>query len=1675
MRRRLLLFLAIFGTGLALLYWLEGRGSPEDRQARTEPVPTTRTVEDDFIEVPVQIGEGESEHGVEGSLSGKTSIGIFTETKPSVLHVRIEAEDSELQGDSVYELLGVTVRRLDPGTRKLELSIDAESARAQIDTTSDVPIDPDYPILLRGVTAQLLRDVVFAPISLRTDELRGVLADNTLFTDADVVVTGRGLRAIGTGLRIDPETRTLTLASDADLEVRRPGGSTATLSSTGPLEARTREEQGAFAVRAETEARIEIRSAGEARERDAVLSGNEIEILGHTESAGDEPFRIERVTAIENAVIRTADGEFSAARATVRFDAAGIALSALLVGEPQVRIDLRNLSDEGEPVRVELSGVGPLTLDLSPERRGSFELEGASQLHVPSFDATLSAERRMRGVRTQAGRTGKLIAVGGVVGELETGTLTTDEIEFAAVSAQEGEVALLLQSSGPTRSVGTLPDGRAYELEATRGLSYRRVGDAFQVPEARGFSFRVEGAEAFETSAGVLLDFDGETLAFRADEDVSFSSELGRGSGTSLIALGRDSGVLTGEPGRPARFDYADGWLEAQTIDFEPGNLRAEGDAAGAWSTQNVATTLDAPWIELEDVEGERVLTAGGGIDAVVRTEERTLSVEARELELRATLLPDVLKGEDRLGPIALTARDEVIVDYLGEVEFAGRGGLLEVAVEGPASGTGRLLPAEGQRLTSRGRLPGKRVSFELLSDTLEFGEQSLVARNAVLDVDGITVGLTSSEAREPGSVRAISGRLEANADAVLFEESVYIGRFGERGEVWSLDADRALLTAGAPVEGELPVLSRLEAWEGFSLRFDRGMEANGERLEVDREDRKVRMTGNPVQVQVPGANWTAKEFEIDPEIGSVRASAGSLRLVTPSGVSPWTLSYESIEPRIDRDETIQVVRRPIFVDGLRVMRADWAVFWIDPQGFRALTTGSGSSEDFPTVAPPEGAGSTGPPEAPRMPSLFGSLNRDGETAWLRELYLDGNLEMLESGLRMARAGAVYLDFIDGHGWLYDADFTIRSPGRVVRLHADWLRHSADGSLRADSAVLTSCDFDVPHYTVESGSLDIEPRTDPEGEKTSWFVELRDNAIRFADGPALPLPKIGFAMNKDYSVDADQISVFGARPFSIGNSARFGTFVETSVASDMSGLARRFHQFLRKLIPRGSLNLPDLPGGPSFGDLGLGPPPKGELSASAAYLGSRGALLDLGLEIESQDFYRFKIDSAVVFDSGRDRGLIRVPENDRDEVRWWIRERGRIQLGEDSWIDAVFTTQSDPGVQSEFFEGDYLRYEDRETFLNWRRADGEDYANVTVEARPDDWRTEVLEQPNGRLYLGRREVTTWGETPVYYDSNSTVGYMRRIEGDPFYEAGFADGFGDGESLRADTRHRLEAPASLGVWGLRATPYIEGVGTVWSESATGNSSPARAGLLAGLELTSTIWKPLGDDGLHELTGSIGVRTDLASEESGGIPYTFDQIETSIEGSFVDMKLRSLLSTPGAEHRWDLELALTHAQGSPDVPNGFRPLQVKTDYVSSFRDTLFGVYHDGRYDLEGAGPVYMRTIFGIEPYPAVAFGFGHSQGRNSMDQRIYEALTLAARWQVNPKYELIGTQSVSLIDSGSLASQAVVRRYGHDFVFDIEVSFRQGEGSSFSIGVEPLQLFDRPRFAFVERLRYAQQDG
>src|SRR5262249_13834438 len=166
---------------------------------------------------------------------------------------------------------------------------------------------------------------------------------------------------------------------------------------------------------------------------------------------------------------------------------------------------------------------------------------------------------------------------------------------------------------------------------------------------------------------------------------------------------------------------------------------------------------------------------------------------------------------------------------------------------------------------------------------------------------------------------------------------------------------------------------------------------------------------------------------------------------------------------------------------------------------------------------------------------------------------------------------------------------------------------------------------------------------------------------------------------------------------------------------------------------------------------------------NASYLGSRGGLLDLGLEIAAKDNYWLDVYLGLVLDHGEDRGFIRVPESERDSLRRWLRGQAYFLNGDSAWTIS-YTDQSDAGVQSEFYEGQFLRYERSETYVQWHKSSEEYFQQATLKLRVDDTRTDIEELPSYEIYRGRSPLLNIGGLSLIHTGDLTAAYLRRREG-----------------------------------------------------------------------------------------------------------------------------------------------------------------------------------------------------------------------------------------------------------------------------------------------------------------------
>jgi hypothetical protein len=330
--------------------------------------------------------------------------------------------------------------------------------------------------------------------------------------------------------------------------------------------------------------------------------------------------------------------------------------------------------------------------------------------------------------------------------------------------------------------------------------------------------------------------------------------------------------------------------------------------------------------------------------------------------------------------------------------------------------------------------------------------------------------------------------------------------------------------------------------------------------------------------------------------------------------------------------------------------------------------------------------------------------------------------------------------------------------------------------------------------------------------------------------------------------------------------------------------------------------------------------------------------------------------------------------------------------------------------------------------------------------------------------------------PLVYAGDTTAGYLRRREGDALLQGPFGpltpfpDGLGEREVLRADTSHRLEVPVWLGAAGMTATPFVGGRATAWSENADEEDTPTRLVAEAGLRVATTFWTELASGAVHQISPFVEVRGDLAHEEQGGEPVAFDRTEDSVEGLFVELGLRARFGAQGGRSLLDVDLRSVHAS---DVPTGeeggWQPVQVFARLDVEPLGAPVELWHDGRYDLEDGSAPYSLSSLAVRFTDDLRTELAYRRGLalDDPDDTLFEAASVAAIYRWTEKWEFEGRETLSLIDDQSLDNRFVLRRYGHDVVFEIEYSFRAGEGgSTVGVNLRPRLGFHPPRIGYVD---------
>ncbi|MCY2959794.1 MAG: hypothetical protein NTY35_06475 [Planctomycetota bacterium] len=1707
--KRVLLFLLVFGLGLATLWYFRGaRPGPKDATEVQAPAP-----EGEFTEVSLAGKNGQPGKAIGAVLDGPLSMTLRGGTGP-VQHPKLElrAADVDSLGGDLYDLKDVQVEVLDPdrGTKRAQLQSPLARTTLVIDAVTAGGSELKS-VRFTDIDATLFEGTPVVPLRFRSSSVDMDVPRLGFTTTERVTVEGQGLEAEGAGLRAGFGEERVVLDRDGRVRLTLEGGERAILTSgkEGSLVVERIERDGVSTV--EVTAKEGARLAIEGGERTAqigeiTIDARTIHLVGRgptaerknyelvsadaqgdvvAHSAGDE-FRAQRadfvfgdrgrlrLATLEADVVLVRSGDtFHARTAVFEFGDRGVLSKATLTGDPTGDVGIGRFLDIQRPQltdgRAAIAGAGPLVVRVDDGI--VLELTGPATVKVPLAELTVEATQRIEGKVRKDQRGGELHAIGDVRVDYQGKTLRSPSLDLFWKLQADSALTVDAASSGSTSLRGVTEDGRPVALDATGGLEARWLGTKLLVPAAQGVSFAVgaEGApDRVQATAQRVTALDWEARTFTAEGDVTFRGVDGDGDAARVVVRGERDVELFGDDSKRASYRLRrsspdpDQDLRAETrareIRATERRVVAKGDVHVDAEVTTARLDLDAQEVEVEVAPERKGSLDPRPFHVEARRDVRAHIVrgdEVADLDAQWTRIDGRLEPRPGAEPPLevflknVEARGEVHAVYAGP---DGRGALDARADRFTVdeTGKGRLSAGAGRRVTASGTLPGALAAYTISADWIDFDPDSMRASR----VEGGLVDRESAKASKALLRDMRADSVEADREHVLLQGNAHIAGASEQDEDWSLDANSIRVQGDFSDPGAIDAkrVKNLLAQGGFEARMGSRGTARGEKLEG--VPGRVRFEGRPAELALMDAEWRAPWIEYDMANMLLATDKGEITSRPGADGTSWSLSYDSMQPFDQGDTTILVLRNPRLRYGSTQLFADWTLFWVDRDewqrsGKRAIKETAGEPDLLVrSTGDPARRGDEDRPPPNKWQAQLEQIRKSPIFRLLSEVYIEGNVEIYQVGDRSARAGALYFDLVEEHGWIQDADVVVdlemRGLPRSVRAKAEWMRISAGPTLRADTAVLTACDFDEPHYVIETTDLRLTPQVNDVDDRVAFQVTAEGNAIRFEDGLRLPMPPLVYETDAEGNPLVDRLV--------LGNSAKFGAAIGASINTQLGGIGLTVGK-----LAKVAFGLPDIP-------------IKGGWNFDVRYLGSRGLLLGAGLDLRLGDKLDFNAQIDGIPDRRDDSGLVRVDRDDRSLLRTWLHSRGRywLERGDDAeWVDLALSYQSDPGVQSEFFERDYLAYEQKDNYLHWRKANGADYFSGKAKILLED-RTDTAELPSLGAMRGRTKIDTWWENPVYYTGTLDAAYLKRQDGDPRYYEPFPDGLGDREVLRADTKQRVEMPFPLGVLNANVTPYVEGRGTIWSQGVDESTSPARAALLAGIEATTTLWRRSSGGTAHTLSPRIGIRGDIADVETDATPVRFDTTEDPYLGTFLDVGARAHWWKPDTTDRLDIDVQASLGEGvEGPQPDGLQPIAFLGGYFTILGGFPFAITQDGRYDVRENETQYSASAMGFEPVRNVGIELGHSYGRDALDDTLYEAASIRARWRWTTKWEMEATQTQSLLERRSLGSEFVLRRLGHDFVVEIELGYRAGEGTRFGFGFEPRLSWSRSSLGLIDQ--------
>lgn len=669
-------------------------------------------------------------------------------------------------------------------------------------------------------------------------------------------------------------------------------------------------------------------------------------------------------------------------------------------------------------------------------------------------------------------------------------------------------------------------------------------------------------------------------------------------------------------------------------------------------------------------------------------------------------------------------------------------------------------------------------------------------------------------------------------------------------------------------------------------------------------------------------------------------------------------------------------------------------------------------------------------------------LTADHALGWLSEAYVEGNVRLLSPSreihceralVNWASTEVVFEEFKFRDRDKTKADTWYVSTPLGMRL--------ANGTIIAEGATISNCDYALPHHYVRARKLIVKPNNDIIAKGVTYYVG------------GVPMP---------FYLPA--IIIPGDRPVfdaSFGSSSSFGTF--------------------------GRLDT-------TFG-LPLGYDAAG--TVSLGYFSKRGVGWGLGLEYDSPLLARSKAEYyAIPHDTGEDFNDQILGTRYRYRYKW-LHSMDSPQGWE---FDIELQKYSDAGFRKEFFENEYYSEKPVENRFYAKRSEGNWAAYVEGKVRLN----EHLDQTERLPVFGVRGFAHPLRNGFLWTADSELGFLRRRLSDIRMRPGetgasFAarrrkwNAFGTLPAISADeelgedrtvfrynTTHELTRPIPLNRFKFQ--PFVGVQSTFYSERLRNDHSASRAQIFYGGRLSTSLHryfdftsKALGVDGLrHIIIPDIAYtgRRDTWGADAGEL-IQFDDVDSLRQEDRIELRLRNKFQTRRGGRivdLLDLDLETDHYPASRRDNGGenFSPLRIdaRSRPVEGLR-----LYSNVHYDFseEDQGLKFANFGANIDMTDRWAAYVGHTY-----EKTVDNFGTYSLAYRLTPKWTAVASHDRSWKDAQSLEERLELIRDFHAFDLSIVVENdeRANEQSvSFRISPKAIKMPPRPG-SFVRNLAEAR---